>query len=90
MYSIDLNFGRTRQVDAYHGMTTSDFDIIAYKDFGVDFSIGNDGDHATDFEKKRNVNYYFNLWNDSLRHGAKVGSEPCFTSFMCAVARGDC
>ena len=35
MYNIDLNFGRTRQVDAYNGMTISDFAIIAKNNFDV-------------------------------------------------------
>ena len=90
MYNINLNFGRTRQVDAYHGMTTFDFEIVAFKHFGVDFWINQNGGHSTPKEHRGFVNYYFNLWNDSLKHGAKVGAEPCFTSFMCAVSRGEC
>ena len=87
MYNIDLNFGRTRQVDAYNGMSISDFAIIAKNNFDVVL------DDEVLHQKTKYLSdllYYYNLWNDSLRHGAKVGAEPCFTSFMCAVARGDC
>ena len=87
MYNIDLNFGRTRQVDAYNGMTISDFAIIAKNNFDVVL------DDEVLHQKTKYLSdllYYYNLWNDSLRHGAKVGAEPCFTSFMCAVVRGDC
>ena len=85
MYSIDLNFGRTRQVDAYNGMTISDFSIIAKSNFDVVLD-----DEVLHQNMQSDLLYYYNLWNDSLRHGAKVGVEPCFTSFMCAVSRGDC
>ena len=86
MYNIDLNFGRTRQVDAYNGMTISDFAIIAKNNFDVVL------DDEVLHQKTKYLSdllYYYNLWNDSLRHGAKVGAEPCFTSFMCAVSLGD-
>ena len=85
MYNIELNFGRTRQVDAYNGMTVSDFASIAENDFDVVLD-----DEVLHQNMQSDLLYYYNLWNDSLRHGAKVGVEPCFTSFMCAVSRGDC
>ena len=87
MYNIDLNFGRTRQVDAYNGMTVSDFAIIAKSNFDV---VLDDDVLHQNTKYQSDLTYYYNLWNDSLRHGAKVGAEPCFTSFMCAVVRGDC
>ena len=87
MYNIDLNFGRTRQVDAYNGMTVSDFALIAKNNFDV--VLDDDVLHQKT-KYQSDLLYYYNLWNDSLKHGAKVGAEPCFTSFMCAVARGDC
>ena len=82
-----MNFGRTRQVDAYNGMTVSDFAIIAENNF--DLVLDDEVLHQKT-KYLSDLLYYYNLWNDSLRHGAKVGAEPCFTSFMCAVARGDC
>ena len=84
MYNIDLNFGRTRQVDAYNGMTVSDFALIAKNNFDV--VLDDEVLHPT----QSDLTYYFNMWNDSLKQGAKIGIGPCFTSFMCAVVRGEC
>ena len=86
-YEIPLNFGRTRQVDAYNGMTVSDFAIIVKSNFDV---VLDDDVLHQNTKYQSDLTYYYNLWNDSLKHGAKVGAEPCFTSFMCAVVRGDC
>jgi hypothetical protein len=87
MYEIPLNFGRTRQVDAYNGMTVSDFSIIAKNNFDV---VLDDEVLHQNTRYHSDLLYYFNMWNDSLKQGAKIGAEPCFTSFMCAVSRGDC
>jgi len=89
-YPIHLNFGRVREVDPSNGMTSHDFEIVAFNHFGVDFWINQNGGHSTPKEHRGFVNYYFNLWHDTLKHCAKVGSEPCFDSFMGAVAQGDC
>ena len=85
MYNIDLNFGRTRQVDAYNGMTVSDFAIIAENNFDLVLD-----DEVLHHNMQSDLTYYFKMWNDSLKQGAKIGIGPCFTSFMCAVVRGEC
>ena len=78
---IPLNFGRPRVVDPYNGMTVSDFDLVAKEWYEVEFE-----DERVDGNVSE-LNYFYNLWNDTLRHAAKVGGgEPCFDSFMAKIA----
>ena len=49
--------------------------------------------YEVEFEDERvdgnvsELNYFYNLWNETLRHAAKVGGgEPCFDSFMAKIA----
>jgi len=30
--------------------------------------------------------YYWNLWNDTLRSGAKTGVKPCFNAFISDIS----
>ena len=83
-FIIPVNSGRPKVVDPYIGMTLSDFDLVAKEGYELDLCDKRPDSGVAE------LTYYFNLWNDSLRHGAKTGAEPCFDSFMGAVARGDC
>ena len=76
MYNIDLNFGRTRQVDAYNGMTVSDFASIAENDFDV--VLDDEVLHPT----QSDLTYYFNLWGDTLKHNNKTGKAHDFDAFI--------
>ena len=79
----------TREVNPYEGMSTGDFDQIAYRHFGYDFWINNDGDCASDKEHDTTLAYYFNLWNDTLKFCSKTGTKPCFKTFMGEVTQGN-
>ena len=78
--TITLN--TTKEVDPYNGMSTGDFDQITFRYYGYDFWVDGDGDPASDKEHDKALAYYFNLWNDTLKHGAKTGVKPCFDTFM--------
>ena len=78
-----------REVNPYEGMSTGDFDQIAYRHFGFDFWINNDGDCASDKEHDTTLAYYFNLWNDTLKFCSKTGTKPCFKTFMGEVTQGN-
>ena len=79
----------TRVVNPYEGMSTGDFDQIAYRYFGYDFWINNDGDCASDKEHDTTLAYYFNLWNDTLKFCRKVNSKANFELFMGAMVSGE-
>jgi hypothetical protein len=79
----------TRVVNPYEGMSTGDFDQIAYRYFGFDFWINNDGGVASNREHDRAVAYYFNQWNDTLRFCHKVNSKANFELFMGAMVSGE-
>ena len=36
------------------------------------------------------VNYYFNLWSDTMRHDNKVGATHDFNAYMNAILDGEC
>jgi len=69
----------TFKIDPYSGMTLTQFATMCEK-----YNL------TLDESRLHELKYYFVLWNDTLRHNAKTGAEPCFDSFMGAVARGDC
>ena len=89
-YEIPLNFGRTRVVDPCNGMTALDFSIVAYRNFGLDFWISSGGELAGEYEHRNAVNYYFNLWGDTLKHDNKTGKAHNFDAFMYAILEGNC
>ncbi len=82
MYKLHLNFGRVREVDPCDGMTSHDFDIVAYKWFGIDFWINQEGGHATPKEHSRSVMYYFNLWHETMKQNRKCGQSYDFAAFI--------
>ena len=77
---IPLDVGPPRVVDPYSGMTVSDFDLVAKEGYEVEFE-----DERVDGNVSE-LNYFYNLWNDTLKHSAKTGMKPCFDSFMAKIA----
>tara|TARA_R110002020_G_scaffold264712_2_gene479400 strand:+ start:573 stop:848 length:276 start_codon:yes stop_codon:yes gene_type:complete len=89
-YTLQLNFGRSREINPCDMMTSSDFDIVAFKWFGIDFWINQEGGHATQKEHDRSVMYYFNLWHETMKQNRKCGQSYDFPAYMNAILEGKC
>ena len=72
------------KVDPYNGMTAEQFGVIAKEHYETTLSPHRVKGAQSD------LMYYFCLWHETLQQAAKCGAEPCFDSYMAAVAVGDC
>ncbi len=70
-YSIPLNFGRTKTIDPANGMNRNDF-LCLLEQNGI----------SLDESRMAEVNYYFNLWGDTLRQDRKSGQPHDFAAFI--------
>ena len=70
-YSIPLNFGRTKTIDPANGMTRNDF-LCLLEQNGI----------SLDESRMHEVNYYFNLWGDTLKQDNKMGKAHDFPAFI--------
>ncbi len=70
-YSIPLNFGRTKTIDPANGMTRNDF-LCLLEQNGI----------SLDESRMAEVNYYFNLWGDTLKQDRKSGQTHDFAAFI--------
>ena len=70
-YSIPLNFGRTKTIVPANGMTRNDF-LCLLEQNGI----------SLDESRMAEVNYYFNLWGDTLRQDRKSGQPHDFAAFI--------
>ena len=77
-------------VDPCNGISSHDFDILAYTEFGIDWWINQEGGHATQMEHDRSVMYYFNLWGDTMKQNRKCGQSYDFDAYMNAILEGKC
>ena len=70
-YSIPLNFGRTKTIDPANGMNRNDF-LCLLEQNGI----------SLDESRMAEVNYYFNLWGDTLKQDRKSGQTHDFAAFI--------
>ena len=89
-YKLNLNFGRSREIDPCNMMTSHDFEIVAFKWFGIDWWINLEGGHATQKEHDGYVMYYFNLWHETMKQNRKCGQSYDFPAYMTAILDGKC
>jgi len=76
--------GYSYQVDPTDGMTSLDFQTIAYRFFGVLLTSERINGGQSD------LMYYFNLWHETLKQHRKIRSALCFDEFMTSVKLGKC
>ena len=70
-YSIPLNFGRTKTIDPANGMTRNDF-LCLFEQNNI----------SLDESRMHEVNYYFNLWGDTMKQNRKCGQSYDFAAFI--------
>ena len=70
-YSIPLNFGRERTDDPTNGMNRSDFLILLEQN-----------NITLDESRMAEVNYYFNLWADTMKQDRKSGQSHDFDAYI--------
>ena len=70
-YSIPLNYGRTKTIDPANGMTRNDF-LCLLEQNGI----------SLDESRMHEVNYYFNLWGDTLKQDRKCGQTHDFDAYI--------
>ena len=70
-YSIPLNFGRTKTIDPANGMTRNDF-LCLLEQNGI----------SLDESRMHEVNYYFNLWGDTMKQNRKCGQYYDFDAYI--------
>ena len=71
MYEIPLNFGRSQTVDPCNGMTRHQFLILLEQN-----------NITLDESRMAEVNYYFNLWGDTMKQDRKSGQTHDFDAFI--------
>ena len=71
--------GYSYQVDPSDGMTSLDFQTIAYRFFGVLLKSGRDGYGPSP------LMYFFNLWHETMKQNRKCGQSYDFNAFMTFV-----
>ena len=70
-YSIPLNYGRTKTIDPANGMTRNDF-LCLLEQNGI----------SLDESRMHEVNYYFNLWGDTMKQDRKSGQSHDFDAYI--------
>ena len=70
-YSIPLNFGRTKTIDPANGMTRHDFLCLLEQN-----------NISLDESRMHEVNYYFNLWGDTMKQDRKSGQSHDFAAYI--------
>ena len=70
-YSIPLNYGRTKTIDPANGMTRNDF-LCLLEQNGI----------SLDESRMHEVNYYFNLWGDTMKQNRKCGQYYDFDAYI--------
>ena len=70
-YSIPLNYGRTRTIDPANGMNRNDF-LCLLEQNGI----------SLDESRMHEVNYYFNLWGETMKQDRKCGQPHDFPAFI--------
>ncbi len=73
--------GYSYRVNPCDGMTSLDFALIAYRNFGVLLTSERiNGGQST-------LMYYFNLWHETMKQNRKCGQSYDFNAFMSYVAQ---
>ena len=70
-YSIPLNYGRTKTIDPANGMTRNDF-LCLLEQNGI----------SLDESRMHEVNYYFNLWDETCREDNKMNKAHDFDAYI--------
>jgi len=70
-YSIPLNYGRTKTIDPANGMTRNDF-LCLLEQNGI----------SLDESRMHEVNYYFNLWDETCRQDNKMNKAHDFDAYI--------
>ena len=70
-YSIPLNFGRTKTIDPANGMTRNDFLCLLEQN-----------NISLDESRMHEVNYYFNLWGETMKQNRKCGQSYDFDAYI--------
>jgi|TARA_Y100000310_G_C20028519_1_gene510694 hypothetical protein len=70
-FEIPLNFGRSQTVDPTNGMTRNQF-LCVLEQNGISL------DESRMFE----VNYYFNLWDETMKQNRKCGQAYDFGAYI--------
>ena len=70
-YEVPLNFGRRQTIDPANGMTRHQFlCLLAQYNISLDES------------RMHEVNYYFNVWGDTVKHNRDWNITPDFNAFI--------
>ena len=70
-YELPLNFGRSQMVDPCNGMTRHQF-LCLLEQNGI----------SLDESRMHEVNYYFNLWGETLRQDNKMRVPHDFAAYI--------
>ena len=70
-YSIPLNFGRSQPVDPTNGMTRHQFLCLLEQN-----------NISLDESRMHEVNYYFNLWGETMKQNRKSGQPYDFGAYI--------
>jgi|TARA_B100002003_G_scaffold229720_1_gene239284 hypothetical protein len=70
-YELPLNFGRSQTVDPTNGMTRHQFLCLLEQN-----------NISLDESRMAEVNYYFNLWGDTMKQNRKSGQPYDFDAYI--------
>ena len=75
-YELPLNFGRSQPVDPTNGMTRNQFLCLLEQN-----------NISLDESRMHEVNYYFNLWGETMKQNRKSGQPHDFDAYIAWMKR---